>query len=216
MASSNKVSSSDCDNDRQPEILISLELWQIRWQFQRQIWGFWPRPARGNWPQAIATTTDNRKWQYSGCGRQPCNFLVVNRCRNHLAIFYQSGHHRKSRIWRWNFDAICQSSRGVIISGFGGHIDTSGCRSLLYFLRTLFSTYTWFWAPNCRWNFNYSSRSFRDMSISGFGHHFRLSVNFESPSYTSCDFAMVECRRSVVGILMICVIVSEILLYTSG
>jgi len=49
MASPNKVSLIDCDNDRQPEmamrspkpeILISLELWQIGWQFQRQIWGF--------------------------------------------------------------------------------------------------------------------------------------------------------------------------------
>ena len=49
MASPNNVSSSDCDYDRQPEmaawpakpkILISLKLWQIGWQFQRQIWGF--------------------------------------------------------------------------------------------------------------------------------------------------------------------------------
>jgi len=34
----------------------------------------------------------------------------------------------------------------------------------------------------------------------------------ESPRYTSCEFAMVECRRFDVGILMLCVIVSEILL----
>jgi len=35
---------------------------------------------------------------------------------------------------RWNFDVICQSSRDVIISGFGNHIDISDCRSLLYSL----------------------------------------------------------------------------------
>jgi len=32
----------------------------------------------------------------------------------------------------------------------------------------------------------------------------------ESPRYTSCEFAMVECRRFAVGILMTYVIVSEI------
>ena len=34
----------------------------------------------------------------------------------------------------------------------------------------------------------------------------------ESPSYTSCKFAMVECRRFAVGILMICFTVWEMLL----
>ena len=34
----------------------------------------------------------------------------------------------------------------------------------------------------------------------------------ESPRYTSCEFATVECRRFAVGMLMIYVIVSEILL----
>jgi len=33
----------------------------------------------------------------------------------------------------------------------------------------------------------------------------------ESPRYTSCEFAMVECRGFAVGILMIYVVVSEIL-----
>ena len=51
-ASPNKVSPSDCENDRQPEvamwppkleIFIALELWQIGWQFQRQMWSFPPR-----------------------------------------------------------------------------------------------------------------------------------------------------------------------------
>ena len=32
----------------------------------------------------------------------------------------------------------------------------------------------------------------------------------ESPRYTSCEFAMVECRRFVVEMLMVYVVVSEI------
>jgi len=46
--------------------------------------------------------------------------------------------------------------------------------------------------------------------VYSFGHHFRLSI-ITGIVYTSCEFAMVECCRFVVGILMIYVIVSEIL-----
>jgi len=77
MANPSKVSPSDCDNVRQPkmvlrplkpEILISLELWQVGWQFQRQTWGYRSCPARRNWPWAMVTTTDNRKWKYRRFG----------------------------------------------------------------------------------------------------------------------------------------------------
>ena len=54
--------------------LYSLELWQIGWQLRRQIWGFRPRPAGRNWPRAISTTTDNRKWQYRRFGCQSGNY----------------------------------------------------------------------------------------------------------------------------------------------
>jgi len=73
IVSPNKVPLSDCDNVRQsemalrplkPEIFISLEPWQVGWQFQRQMRGLRPRPAQRNWPRAIATTTDNRKWKH--------------------------------------------------------------------------------------------------------------------------------------------------------
>jgi len=100
-----------------PEIVISLEMWHIRWQFQRQIWGFRPRLERRNWPRV--TTTDNRKWQCRRFGRQSCNFCQSIVVAIIWLIFYRVRHHRKSRIWRWNFDAICQSSRDVIISGLG-------------------------------------------------------------------------------------------------
>jgi len=87
IVSPNKVSPNDCDNVRQPEMalrplkperLISLEPWQVGWQFQRQMWGFRPRSARRNWPRAIATTTDNRKWKHRRFGPE----LAISRSRS--------------------------------------------------------------------------------------------------------------------------------------
>jgi len=75
--SPNKVPLSDYDNVQQPEmalrplkpeILISLEPWQVGWQFQRQMWGLRLHPARRNSLRAIATTTDNRKWKHRRFG----------------------------------------------------------------------------------------------------------------------------------------------------
>jgi len=133
--SSQKVSTSDCNFERQPEIaiwppkpemLISLELRQLAWQFQLQIWSFRPRPARRNWPRAIATTTDNRKWQYRRFGRQSCNCWWLIVVAIIWLISFRARRHRKSGIWRWNFNASCRSSRYIIIFGFDGHIDMSG------------------------------------------------------------------------------------------
>jgi len=120
-----------------PEVLISLTVWQISLQFRRQTWGFWPRPERRNWLWAIATTTDNGKLPYARFARQYCNFWQSVVVAIILLIFCQARHRRKSWTWRWNFDAICQISRDVITSGFGGHIDISGCRSLLYILANI-------------------------------------------------------------------------------
>jgi len=159
-----------------PKIIIYLELRQIVWQFPRQIRGFRPRPARRNRLWAIATTTGNRKLQYTFCATI-VQFLVVDRCRNHLANLWsiRAGHHQKSQIWRWNFDAICQSSRDVIIFGFGGHIDISGCRSCCRVTcQNYFPPAHGLIPQICRWNFNCTCHSFRDISISGFGHRFRL------------------------------------------
>jgi len=80
-------------------------------------------------------------------------FLVVDRCRNH----YWARRHRKSRIWRWNFDARVGA---ISIFPVVGRCYT--------YLPTLFSTYTWSYIPHIsRWNFNCTSHSFRDISISG-------------------------------------------------
>jgi len=73
--SSKKVSRSDGNSSRQPkiaiwppkpEMLISLELWQIASKFQRQIGHFWPWRTRQKSCQEIATKTNNRK-RRCGC-----------------------------------------------------------------------------------------------------------------------------------------------------
>jgi len=38
--------------------------------------------------------------------------------------------YRKNHLFRWKCDPICFSSRDISISGFGGHIAISSCRSL--------------------------------------------------------------------------------------
>ena len=105
-------------------------------------------------------------------------FLVVDRCRNHLADLLSSWtSYRKSGVWRWNFDAVCQSSTDVIISGCGSHIDFSDCRLLLFLAETIFHLCIRGLIPQiCHWNFNCTLHSLRVISISGFGRHFRLSV----------------------------------------
>ena len=116
MASTDKVSPSDCDNDRQPEmviwlqkpeILISLELWQIGWQFQRHIWGFRPRPARRNWPMRLRQqpTTRNSNIDVLGANLEIFGSRLLSQW---FANLWSSSNRsrRKSRIWRWNFDAI--------------------------------------------------------------------------------------------------------------
>jgi len=104
---------------------------------------------------------------------------AVGRCRNHLDNLLSARYHRKSRIWRWNLDSICQSSRDVITSGFGEHIEISGYRSPLYLLANI-SLYLYMVSYHrfvvVIWNFNCIFHRLRDVSISGFGRHFRLSL----------------------------------------
>jgi len=84
-ASSQKVSTSDRNIERQPEIATwppkpeivrPLELQQTVSKFQRQILDFRPGDwrARIKCSQLTATMTDNRKWQ---CGRQNRKYLYL-------------------------------------------------------------------------------------------------------------------------------------------
>jgi len=146
---------------------------------------------------------DNRKWQ---CGHPngKYSYLAISGCRSLSQSFdkiCRARHHRKSRIWRWNFDVICQSSRDVIISGLGAISIFPVVGHCCTYLRTVFYTYRPLHGlipQTCRWNFNCTFHSLRDISISGFGRHFRLFVFIqsllESPRYmyTSCKFSMVE------------------------
>jgi len=47
-----------------------------------------------------------------------------------IQYFISARHGQKTQNCLWNFDAIYHSSRDMSISGLGGHIDISGCRSL--------------------------------------------------------------------------------------
>jgi len=82
MASPSEVSPNDCDNDRQPEmamwppkpdVLISLKL-SDRMTIPTANLGFSTTPRATKLTQTIATTTDNRKCQYTGFARHSCNF----------------------------------------------------------------------------------------------------------------------------------------------
>jgi len=163
-----------------PKILISLELWQTGWHFQRQIWGFRQRPARGNWPRAIATTTDNRKWQHRCFGRQFCYFWcrVVDRCSKRLA---NQSYIELVIIEKPEFgvgiSTVCVSvPEIIIISGFGAISIFPVVGRCCTHWPTVFSTYTWCYTLVVSLNFRCTSHSFWDISISGFGRHFRLSL----------------------------------------
>ena len=91
-ASSQKVSTSDYNIKRQPEIamwppkpevVIPLELQQIASKFQRQVWDFQPWRARIKCRQVIATMTDNRKWQR---GPKTGNTYISGTMRDRMTI----------------------------------------------------------------------------------------------------------------------------------
>jgi len=75
-------------------------------------------PTAKKLTRAIAMTSDNRKQQYRRFGSRYCNFWKSIVVAIIWLILCRARHHRKSRSCRWNLDAICQSSRDVIISGF--------------------------------------------------------------------------------------------------
>jgi len=125
------------------EVLIYPTVWQISLQFQRQIYGVF------NTPNAKLTLgdcdndqqTEIAMWTFCSPISQ---FLAVARSRNHLANPLSSSTSSKIPNLAWEFRRyLSQFQRcTVIISGFGGHIDIYGWRSLLY-LPTLFYTCTW-------------------------------------------------------------------------
>ena len=78
----------------------------------------------------IATTIDYQRLHDWRTKRLYCYFrlsVVVTIARGKLR---RAGRDRKPRICRWNYHPICHSSRDISISGFGGRVAISGCRSL--------------------------------------------------------------------------------------
>ena len=112
------------------EIITSPELWQITSKFQRQIREFRWWWARQKIRQMIATTTDYQKLQDWRPKRLYCHFRLRSLSQSPWGQFLRAGRGRKPHIYRWNCHHICHGNRDISISGFGGHIAISGCRSL--------------------------------------------------------------------------------------
>ena len=113
-----------------PEIITSVELWQIASKFQHHISDFRWCPARRKISQMIVTAIDYQKLHDWRAKRLCYHFrlsVVVAVVRDK---FICTGRGRKPQICRWNYHPICRSSRDISISGFGGHITISGCQSL--------------------------------------------------------------------------------------
>jgi len=116
----------------------------------------------------------NRKQQYRRFGRQ---FLVVDRCRNHLVNLLSSSALSKISNLALELRRYLPEFQRYNYFRFRGHIDISGCRLMLYLLaNTIFQPIHGLIPQICRWNFHCTCHRFGDISISGFGRHFRLSV----------------------------------------
>ena len=121
-----------------PEVVISPKPWNISSTFQWRSDGIWNydiwniygrRDSSSNgklWVfdhAQLAETNPGRLQQQSTTGN--CNMdvlfanLAISGSRSLWLILCRPRHHRKSLIWRGNLDAICHSSRDVIISSFG-------------------------------------------------------------------------------------------------
>ena len=99
--------------------------------------------------RVIATMTDNRKLQYGLFARQSRNLWQSVAVAIVLLISVELDiiEYPEFGVGIYYLDASCHSSRDVIISGFGGHIDIPGCRSLLYLFANIISHLIWSYTP---------------------------------------------------------------------
>ena len=135
-----------------PEIITSLELWQIASKFQRQIPDFRWCLAGKKISQMIAINDRLPKMQDWRPKRLYCCFRLLVSVTITWQHFIRARHDWKSRTCRWNFDPICCSCSDRTTSGFGGHIAIS--RSLFpvvvrcySHLLTLFASWPWLKTP---------------------------------------------------------------------
>jgi len=181
MASPNKVSPSDCDNDRQPElamwspkpeILISPELWQ----FQRQIWSFRPRTARRTGPSDCDNDRQSEMAIWTFCS-PILQFLVVDRCRSYLANLLSSSTSSKIPNLALEFRRHLSEFQRCYYFRFWGPYRYFRLSSAVVLNCQHYFPPTHALIPLISgWNLNCTFHSFRDTCISGFGRHFWLLV----------------------------------------
>ena len=63
--------------------------------------------------------------QYEHFARQCCNFWLTVVVAFIWLVFCHARHHRKSRIWHWNFNCAFHCLRDISISSFGRHFQLS-------------------------------------------------------------------------------------------
>jgi len=124
----------------------------------------------------IATTFEYQKLQDWRPKRLYCHLrlsvVVVAIARDQ---FLPAGPGLKPQICRSNCHSICHSSTDINISGFGGYIATSGCRSLSQSVGDTIragrgrKSLTW------RWDFDAIGYNSNGITISGFGGHIAVS-----------------------------------------
>jgi len=113
-----------------PEVVISLELWQIASKFQRQIRDFrWLRARLiAKWFRQRTTTRNCRL----GPETSMFSFPVVGLVAISFGVsFFELAVAKIQQLPLWaNCHPICHSSRDISNTGFGGRYSISSCRTL--------------------------------------------------------------------------------------
>jgi len=184
MVNPKKVSPSDCENDRQPEMAIWLAtktgntyisgIITDRRTIPTANLGFSTTPSA---KKLIPDDYDNDRQPETAvqtCWSPVLQFLVVDRCRNHLANLLSSSS-------SWKIPNLALELRRYLFQRcnclrfWGSYRYFRLSVATVLTCQHCFPPIHLFMPQICRWNFNCTFRSFRDTSISGFGRHFRLS-----------------------------------------
>jgi len=140
MTSSRKDWPNDCDNDRLSKIPIlapktSILLFPVVGRCRNlpgSVSSRWAWSKTPDLPLELSFYLSQfQRYKYFLFRWPHCHFRLSVIIAMTWPHFIRARPGRKCRTSRWNFDAICCGSSGITISGFGGHIAISGCRSML-------------------------------------------------------------------------------------
>jgi len=178
-----------------PEVLTSPTVWQISLQFRRRTWGFRSGRARRKCSQVTITSNDNRKWQYRGFGCQFFQFLVVNLCRRHLANFLSSSSSSRIPNLALEFRRYLSQFQRCNYFRFWGHIDLQLSVASYSLANTIFHLYMGLNLRFVVWILTvpHTVSKIKIFPVSAAISDCRSLL--ESPRYSSCELAMVVCRR---------------------